>query len=337
MTPKRPNFIIIGSAKSGTTSLAGILDRHPDCCFSRPKEVSFFQDMISPVSRLYCQEFFSREVYSPQDMIWSHSKIWEPNPNFLKGWDWYSQAWSHYNGEPMVGEATPDYSDRTNSPQTASRIHAFNREMKIIYMVREPLARMVSHWQMFHRLAQNGLAVNLNEANWAKKGFEFYMTARLHCEAFWDTTLYHYQLEPYLKLYPREQVLVSFLEDWKSDQNQEISRILKFLTLDPSKLGDQDTKALNVAAELAKHTALQRFIVKSRMRPLLRAVVPQSLWSRLAAKYAQTSYRSVKPELTLATFKKFLDHVREDNQLFLKEWGKPCDYWIPAKVPLLES
>lgn len=88
MEPQKPNFIIIGAAKCGTTALASILDSHPDCCMSRLKEVSFFQDTID----------------------------FEPNPNYEKGWEWYQKAFSHYNGEPIVGEATPSYADRSRSP-----------------------------------------------------------------------------------------------------------------------------------------------------------------------------------------------------------------------------
>jgi hypothetical protein len=332
MTPKKPNFIIIGSAKCGTTTLAAILDRHPDCCFSHPKEVCFFQDTIFPA-----QYDLPPEMCSSKDMLWHHLNLFLPNPNFVKGWDWYCKAWSHFNGEPLIGEASPAYSDRTNSPQTASRIHAFNREMKIIYMVREPMARMISYWQMRHRFthAAQGLAT-FNEARWAKRGFEFYMASRMRREAFWDQTRYHYQMEPYLKLFPREQILVSFLEDWKTDQKREVSRILSFLTLDPSKLSDQDTRPLNVAPLRAKHSALQRMIIKSRMRSLLKSITGPKLWGRISVKYARTG-GAPWPAITLQTMNNFMAYIREDNQAFLKEWNKPTDFWTPAEVALLES
>lgn len=333
MTPSKPNFIIIGSAKCGTTTLATILERHPDCCFSRPKEVFFFQDVITSGARLWSRQAgFSETIYGKDEI---NEKGKGPNPNLKKGWDWYRKAWAHYNGESLVGEATPDYADRTNSPNTAANICAFNPEMKIIYMVREPLARMVSHWQMWRRHVQGGLT-DYHEAPWAVKGFEAYLGSRPDREAFWDETRYHYQLQPYLEHFGRGQVLVSFLEDWSRNQDAEIKRIFHFLGLDASKLEGLTPKAVNVGRDLAMPSKLQRAVAQSRLRPMLRAIIGTGLWTRLAAKYAWVPYEPAVPELKSATLRNFLDYVRADNRLFLGEWGKDPDYWAPARVKLVE-
>jgi sulfotransferase family protein len=310
MTPKKPTFLIVGAGKSGTTTLAHILDSHPDCCFSRPKEVYFFQDTFDNVV----------------------------NPNYAKGWDWYQTAWSHYQGEPVVGEGSTGYSDRTNSPLTASKIHLFNPKMKIIYMVREPLARMISFWQMIHRDSydtppRSSKALRQH----ARKGFESFLTAPICRRTIWDQTRYHYQLEAYLKLFPREQILVSFLEDFKKDQHGEVNRILEFLGLDRSRVDNQVDVALNVGAKASRHSNLQRIIVRSFSRLLLRSLAGPKRWEQLAAKYARRAYPPAVPEITSATLEGFLAYVREDNQAFLKKWGKPSDYWRPAKVTLLDS
>ena len=204
-------------------------------------------------------------------------------------------------------------------------------------MVREPLARQLSTWRMIQRDSFDKHHHSPERMRReARRGFESFQISRECRRSIWDQTRYHYQLEPYLELFQRKQVLVSFLEDWKKDQNVEVKRILNFLLLDPRKSFYQDTTALNVAAGAERHSALQRIIVKSRLRPLLRVIAGPKLWSRLAAKYAQTPYRYIEPSLTPATLRDFLDYVGADNQLFLKEWGKPSDYWTPAKVALLE-
>lgn len=113
----KPNFIIIGSAKCGTTTLAKILDDHPECCFSRPKEVCFF-----------CSDEIT-----------------------ARGWSWYKKHFSHYSGEKVIGEATPAYTDAILHPNTAKRIFEFNPDVKLIYIVRNPYERFVSAWRMFYR------------------------------------------------------------------------------------------------------------------------------------------------------------------------------------------
>lgn len=113
----KPSFIIVGAAKCGTTTLAKILADHPQCCFSKPKEVAFF-----------CSD----EIVS-------------------RGWDWYKKHFSHYAGEAVTGEATPAYADKILHPETAKRIYEFNPDVKLIYIVRDPYERYVSAWRMHYR------------------------------------------------------------------------------------------------------------------------------------------------------------------------------------------
>ncbi len=336
MTPKKPTFLIIGAAKSGTTTLAHILDGHPDCCFSRPKEVHFFQDTFEDVVNpsICAAPAASRSAAWSTLSVDIYNSI---NPNYAKGWDWYQTAWSHYQGEPVVGEGSTAYSDRTNFPLTASRIHRFNPKMKIIYMVREPLARMISLWQMLYRQSYDRPRRSLDALReQARKGFGSFLTAPV-CRTIWEQTRYHYQLEAYLKLFPREQVLVSFLQDFEKDQHGEVNRILEFLGLDPSKIDNHVDVALNVGDKALRHSNLQRIIVASGLRPLLRSLAGPKRWEQLAAKYAWRAYPPAVPEITSATLEGFLAYVREDNQAFLKDWGKPSNYWTPAKVTLLDS
>lgn len=201
--PRKPTFLIIGSAKCGTTALASILDKHPDCCMSRPKEVSFFQEM----------------------------KNGRPNSNFNKRWEWYMKAFTHYSGEPVVGESTPSYSDRSRSPQTACRIADFNPEMKIIYMVRDPLERQLSTWKMLLAFAQGRRHEGNKEAEWAKEGFESWMKHQRDIDR-WDECRYAFQLASYQQVFPEDQLLVTFIENWVSRKEDEVLRILHFLGLD---------------------------------------------------------------------------------------------------------
>ena len=113
----KPSFIIIGSAKCGTTTLAKVLSDHPHCCFSCPKEVCFF-----------CSDKMTAQ-----------------------GWQWYAKHFFHYAGEAVTGEATPAYADRVLHPNTAKRIFEFDPDMKLIYIVRDPYERYVSGWKMHYR------------------------------------------------------------------------------------------------------------------------------------------------------------------------------------------
>ena len=59
LTVRLPDFIIIGAAKAGTTSLYKVLSQHPDIFMSTPKEPEFFArddryaEGIGPYARLF--------------------------------------------------------------------------------------------------------------------------------------------------------------------------------------------------------------------------------------------------------------------------------------------
>ena len=163
-TIPKPNFIIVGSAKCGTTTLSDVLATYPDCCFSNPKEVRFF----------------------------------DLDENYNKGWAWYQQAFSHYNGEKMVGEATPNYTAMPLVSQCAERIYQFNPETKIIYIVRHPYKRLVSSWKMHYRNSSEKAHKE------ACQGFEHYLKQTQKKYNYLDHCLFDYQLEAYRKLFPRK-------------------------------------------------------------------------------------------------------------------------------------
>jgi hypothetical protein len=110
-----PEFLIIGAQKCGTTSLHHYLNQHPHLIGSKPKEVHFF----------------------------------ERDEHYKLGIDWYRQSFfdfKHIVGKKMYFEATPDYLYRNG---VAERIYAHYPHMKLIILLREPVARAFSAWNMY--------------------------------------------------------------------------------------------------------------------------------------------------------------------------------------------
>ena len=82
----RPNFLMIGAAKAGTTFLAGLLAQHPQIAISNPKEPKFFST------------------------YWNH------------GWDWYRNCFVDAAGRDVLGDASTQYSILGVYPQALDRI-----------------------------------------------------------------------------------------------------------------------------------------------------------------------------------------------------------------------
>ena len=109
---RKPEFIIIGAAKSGTTSLYHYLIRHPSIFMCTPKEPSYFA-------------FDDR---------------------FNRGVDWYLSLFSSANENQLCGEASTNYTNWPLYPHTAERMHALLPDVKLIYIMRHPVNRAYSHY-----------------------------------------------------------------------------------------------------------------------------------------------------------------------------------------------
>jgi Sulfotransferase domain len=106
----RPNLIVIGAAKCGTTSLHEYLNEHPEISMSREKEPHFFVE----------------------------GKNWD------RGLAWYE---SHFDADaPVRGESSPGYSAFPLYRGVPQRMAETIPDARLVYLVRDPLERIVSHY-----------------------------------------------------------------------------------------------------------------------------------------------------------------------------------------------
>ena len=107
-----PTFIIIGAAKSATTSLATALRRHPEIQISQSMEPKFF------------------------------------GRHYLRGWEWYANQFEANPRRPLRGEASTMYSSSYGTyARTPELIRHHLGPIPLIYLVRHPLRRIESHWR----------------------------------------------------------------------------------------------------------------------------------------------------------------------------------------------
>lgn len=112
---RRPNFIVIGAGKSGTTWVYRLLKQHPDVFLASVKETLFFAD------------------------------------EYARGADWYDAFFRTNDGRRAAGEVSNTY---IYYPGTAARIHAYRPDMKLIASLRNPIDRTLSHYVWLLRNAQ---------------------------------------------------------------------------------------------------------------------------------------------------------------------------------------
>ena len=107
-------FIICGTQKGGTTALDYYLRFHEEVCMAKKKEVHFFDN----------DDYFKRKKIKYQD----YHKFFNPSKN-----------------HKIIGEATPIYMFWENAME---RIYDYNPDMKLIAILRNPIDRAFSNWNM---------------------------------------------------------------------------------------------------------------------------------------------------------------------------------------------
>src|SRR5215469_9765623 len=111
MMAHRPDFIVVGAMKSATTTLHEQLARQPGVFMSRPKEPNFFSDDAA----------------------------------YARGWRWYESLFKDAAATDLRGESSTHYSKLPTFPRTLERMLRYLPRVKVIYVMRHPIDRLVSH------------------------------------------------------------------------------------------------------------------------------------------------------------------------------------------------
>lgn len=174
--------MIIGAQKAASTSIYEQLRKHDDVLMSEKKEIGFFSYEYS----------------------------------YRKGLKYYSSYFQGWNGEKVIGEATPGYLHEENVPE---RIHKFLPNVKLIACLRDPIDRAYSTYLM--QLTKGA------EPPW--KSFE---EAVNNSPQYLENGCYHKHLQRYLKYFPLEQIHLSIFDDLKNNPQQFYNSICDFLEID---------------------------------------------------------------------------------------------------------
>ena len=156
---KRVNIFLIGSRKSGTTSLANFLDGHSEISLSTIKESNYWD---------------TNAIESIGSIDEYHNLFDWNTPHQL-------DASTNYTTYPICAE------------DVAARMHKYNPDAKIIYLIRNPIDRIISHYKMSYE--RGDLIGTLDEAI-------------INHPLLIACSKYHTQIQRYIKLYPIDQILL---------------------------------------------------------------------------------------------------------------------------------
>ncbi|WP_048321155.1 sulfotransferase domain-containing protein [Crocosphaera watsonii] len=297
----KPDFIIIGAAKSGTTTLYEYLCRHPQIFMSTPKEPDFFS----------------------------------LDQNYTKGIEWYESLFEEAKPHQICGEASTTYSRSHQHPNTAERIAKHLPDVKLIYIMRHPIDSAYSFYAYRLRRSQYNrefLAAR-NELMEAKT-FEEGIAQQ---SEFIDSSHYLEQIEKYLPFYPQESFLFLFMEDLISNPMGVVTKIFDFLGVDfDIKLMNKEAIVANKADDDSEKFFRRRLSKSIQAIPLAKSasqLLPKSLkqtFYQIGYNFGNgkwTNQEYVPPQMLPETRTMLIEKFREPNHRSSQFLSRDLSHW----------
>jgi len=305
-TASLPNFLIVGAARSGTTSLYHYLAQHPDIFFSQTKEPCF----LAYARGLYKGEIHRHAVTDFDDYI----KLFLPG----KSNRWRGEASAIY---------LHLYNEATNNIQFYIPDH---EELRIIMILRNPVERAFSQYMRNVRNIKETLSFEEaieKESERKLKGFNsdyFYI----------ERGFYYEQVKTYLEKFKHVKVIL--YEDFSKDSLQVIDSVLEFLHL-------KRDFAINTATNYDKsgHPKFKSLIKFRRelinksnpVKSIARTFVPKSVRKKFADRFTNLVYDVAleKKSISKETYLKLLDVYRDDIQKLSTLISRDLSGWLKSK------
>ncbi len=293
---KVPNLFIIGSMKSGTTSLHDCLGLHPEIFMASFKEPQYFAPHEIPLNGMWGEGHDLPE----------------------RGIDWYLRLFADAGDACYAGESSTAYTRAPHTTGCAERIHAFNPDARLLFIMRDPVERTISHY--WHMVAYGSETRPMLEAIERE---EIYMSV----------SHYARQLEPYLQLFGSESIYCLTLEELRRQPIEILDGLLGWLGVE--RCADQlSFEQHNVRSRLLSQTK-RGFEFYHKLRFHWRWKQLESRCPQLSSIFHRICKRTVDPEaVDLAPVRSYLREIQQPQVL---ELSKLLDREFPEWTTLWDS
>jgi hypothetical protein len=194
---RQVQFLICGAQKAGTTALDGYLRQHPQLFLPDQKEQHFFDDESIVWTRPPYKRYHGAFEQAPRDCLW--------------------------------GEATPIY---MYWEPCAGRIWRYNPAMRLIAILRNPIDRAYSHWNMEHQRGQDP-ACFLDAIRTETQRCRASLPLQHRIFSYIERGFYSQQLRRLWRFFNRDQVLVLNHDDLRNTPQTTLNRVYAHLGVEP--------------------------------------------------------------------------------------------------------
>jgi hypothetical protein len=255
-----PDFIVIGAMKCATSTLHDQLSLQDGIFMTTPKEPNYFSD----------DEVFER------------------------GPEWYEGLFASAPEGHLRGESSTHYTKLPTYPRTVERMNEQLPELRLVYVMRHPVDRLVSHY--VHAWTEREVGADVEEAV-------------ANCPELTDYGRYAMQLEPYLEAWgPRAILPVSF-DRLREDPQAVLEEVAAFIGHEGPVAWREAAAEGNVSAKRLRRSPVRDALVWNPVSTWLRRrLVPRS-WRERVKRLWQIRRR---PELRPETVSRLTEVFDED-------------------------
>lgn len=311
-----PNFLVIGAAKCGTTSLYHYLRQHPDVYMSPIKEPNHFSTDIRP------------EDFSPEYILHEKQKFLNVQA-YVRGdmkepqWGAYVQDETDYKllfkfagGKQRIGEISNSY---LYSKTAAGNIHRRLQNVKLIALLRNPVDRAYSHYLANIRDGRALLPFRKElEADLAKTQQGWGQS-----HLYFDLGCYTAQIRRYKALFPPEQLLILFFDDLKKNTPAVVEQVFRHLDL--STHVPVDFKERHNEARTPRNTRLLHLLTQTGLKRRVFRMLPASLQSPVKGLF----FKGTAPEQMSREDRAWLTgRYREEIEQLSREMNRDLSHWL---------
>lgn len=291
-----PNFLIVGTAKAGTSSIYHYLKRHPEVFMSPIKEPMFFvrEKLEKPIRFL------------------------KLSTNLVQDWSSYVRLFEKVNNEKAIGEASPHYLYYYDTAIPEIKKH-LKKDIKIIIILRNPIERSLSAY--IHLVRDNREHLSFQKAL-EEEGKRRTSNNYTMLYFYKSVSLYYEQVRAYLENF--SQVKICLFDDLENDPLGLMKGLCKFLEVDSSFVMDLSIK-YNISG-IPKSKLIHNFItkpniIKSLLKPMVKALILSDKRSALIERIKSRNLRNLRnlkeSEMKQET-KQYLLEVYTENILMLQ-------------------
>ncbi|MFN3958752.1 MAG: sulfotransferase family protein [Parvularculaceae bacterium] len=280
--PRRPNLFLVGAMKAGTNTLHRLLDAHPDVFMTRkPKEPS-----------------------------------WIVGSNSGKDESWYLGLFAEAGDVRYLGEASTDNTRAPRLKGAPEKIKRYSPEARILYIMRDPLDRALSHYWW--------------DVQYSAEGRSFKDAASRSREIL-DVGNYAMQIAPYLEIFGRDRVHALTLETLTADAPATLKALWDFLDLPAVDVtGGAPPPRYNPGRAVVPRLPGAKYLSHLKDTPVwtaAKAIVPHQMRKRAIARLSKPGQRFISPEEIAEAADALRPRLLEETRALSQLLGRDFAEW----------